>query len=260
MNSKASREIVAPGLDAESSGSSDEEGNKKSGRFVNPLSKPKKIIDMDAEMSEGSWSSDNASADGNKKDKKDKSKLGKRKRGADADDDDVKGFFNTDTFAEVPADHPGNNEDGYESMDSTGIAEMRILAKKMLRKKERSEILDATYNRYSFHEDPKTLPTWFVEDEGKNYWRHHQPTKEEVVAEKEEIKAYNARTSKKVEQAKNRKKKRMQKAMDKIKQKANVVADQDINERSKMKQIMRMYAKEREKQKEETKYVFNRSF
>ena len=38
------------------------------------------------------------------------------------------------------------------------------------------------------------------------------------------------------------------------------MADQDINERSKMKQIMRMYSKEKEKQKEEKKYVVNRSF
>ena len=34
-------------------------------------------------------------------------------------------------------------------MDSNEMAEVRILAKKMLRKKERSEILDSTYNRYS---------------------------------------------------------------------------------------------------------------
>lgn len=42
-------------------------------------------------------------------------------------------------------------------------------------------------------------------------------TKQEIAQEKEEIKAYNARPSKKVEQAKNRKKKRLAKAMDKIK-------------------------------------------
>jgi hypothetical protein len=50
-------------------------------------------------------------------------------------------------------------------MDSNEMAEVRILAKKMLRKKERSEILDSTYNRYSFNENPDTLPSWFIEDE-----------------------------------------------------------------------------------------------
>ena len=43
--------------------------------------------------------------------------------------------------------------------------------------------------------------------------------------EKEEIKAYNARPSKKVEEAKNRKKKRLVKAMQKVRSKAQVIAD-----------------------------------
>ncbi len=110
-------------------------------------------------------------------------------------------------------------------MDSEEIAETRILAKKMLRKKQRTELLDATYNRYSFHENPADLPSWFVEDEGKHYYRRYNPTKEEIAAEKLEIKAYNARPSKKVEEAKARKKKRLVKAMQKIKTKAQVIAD-----------------------------------
>jgi AdoMet-dependent rRNA methyltransferase SPB1 len=105
-------------------------------------------------------------------------------------------------------------------MDSDEMAETRILAKKMLRKKQRSELLDATYNRYSFHENPTELPSWFVEDEGKHYYRRYNATKEEIAAEKEEIKVYNARPSKKVEEAKSRKKKRLVKAMQKIKTKA----------------------------------------
>lgn len=42
----------------------------------------------------------------------------------------------------MPANDPGTLQAGYESMDSTEIAETRALAKKMLRKKQRSEILD----------------------------------------------------------------------------------------------------------------------
>jgi len=40
-----------------------------------------------------------------------------------------------------------------------------VLAKKMLRKKQRTELLDSTYNRYSFHEPTSDLPNWFVTDE-----------------------------------------------------------------------------------------------
>jgi len=123
-------------------------------------------------------------------------------------------------------------------MDSDDIAATRILARKMLRKKARTEIIEGSYNRYSVHEDPNSLPSWFVEDEAKHrFCERLRPTKEEMAAEKEAIKAYNARPSKKVEQAKARKKKRLVKAMDKIKKKAQVIADQDINEASKMKQI-----------------------
>ena len=92
------------------------------------------------------------------------------------------------------------------------------------------------------------------------YCERLQATKEEMEAEKEAIKAYNARPSKKVEQAKARKKKRLAKAMNKIKKKAQVIADQDINEASKMKQIQKLYRKEKEKHKEEKQYVLNRSF
>ena len=162
---------------------------------------------------------------------------------------------------EVPANDPGAKKDGYESMDSDDIAATRILARKMLRKKARNEIIDASFNRYATHEDPSTLPSWFVEDEAKHrFCERLQPTKEEMALEKEAIKAYNARPSKKVEQAKNRKKKRLAKAMAKIKKKAQVIADQDINEKSKMKQIQKMFAKEKEKHKEEKSYVVNRSF
>jgi len=96
----------------------------------------------------------------------------------------------------------------------------------MLRKKARNEIIDSSYNRYVRHEDPSTLPSWFVEDEAKHmYCERLQPTKDEMAAEKEALKAYNARPSKKVEEAKARKKKRLAKAMNKIKKKATVIAD-----------------------------------
>ena len=39
-----------------------------------------------------------------------------------------------------------------------------------------------------------------------------------------------------------------------------MIADQDINEASKMKQIQKMYRKEKEKHKETKSYVVNRTF
>ena len=43
-------------------------------------------------------------------------------------------------------------------MDSDTMAETRALAKVMLRKKARIEIIDATYNRFVTHEDKVSAP------------------------------------------------------------------------------------------------------
>ena len=115
------------------------------------------------------------------------------------------------------------------------MAETRALAKLMLRKKARNQILDSTYNRYSNFDDPSVLPKWFLEDEAKHYKPNLPITKEEAAEEKRILKEYNARPSKKVAEAKARKKRRLAKAMQKVKQKASLIAEQDIKEGTKMR-------------------------
>jgi len=140
------------------------------------------------------------------------------------------------------------------------MAETRALAKVMLRKKARTEIIDATYNRYANFDDESVLPSWFMEEEKRHYRPNLPVTKEMVAEEKKILKAYNERPSKKVTEAKARKKKRLAKAMNKIKQKAQVIAEQDINEGSKMRQIQKLYTKEKTKMKEDKKYVVSKNF
>ena len=260
---KQEDEKIPEGRDVESSGESDDEGEKKS-LFVNPLAKKSgKSGDESEEWSDDDYSEGGTRQTASKKEKaaKKDTVLGKRKRKGSIDN--IQDFFKNETIEEVPANDPGTKEhqDGYESMDSEDIAATRILARKMLRKKARNELMDASYNRYTVHEDPNTLPSWFVEDEAKHrFCERLQPTKEEMALEKEAIKAFNARPSKKVEQAKARKKKRLAKAMQKIKKKATIIADQDINEASKMKQIQKLYKKEKDKHQETKNYVVNRAF
>ena len=82
------------------------------------------------------------------------------------------------------------------------------------------------------------LPDWFVEDESRHYQSNnvHLITKDMVADEKRFLKAYNERPSKKVQEAKARKKKRLAKAMSKIKNKATVIAEQaEMTEGNKMK-------------------------
>jgi AdoMet-dependent rRNA methyltransferase SPB1 len=155
-------------------------------------------------------------------------------------------------FEIVPAEPVRNEEDSSSSSDESDEseddlddykkAEVLAYAKKMLRKKQREQILDDAYNKYMF--DDEGLPNWFVEDEK----RHTQPmkpvTREEVAAMRAQFKEIDARPSKKVAEAKARKKRVAMKKLDKARQKADAVADQnDINERSKRKMIDQIYRK-----------------
>jgi len=131
-----------------------------------------------------------------------------------------------------------DKDGGYSSMDSEDMAETRALAKVMLRKKNRGIIMDSTYNRYAVHEDKASLPDWFVEDEARHFRPNnvHLVTKEMIAEERKFLKEYNERPSKKVQEAKARKKKRLGKAMNKIKNKATIIAEQsEMSEGSKMK-------------------------
>jgi AdoMet-dependent rRNA methyltransferase SPB1 len=189
-----------------------------------------------------------------KKESKKSKLLGKRKSREDEDHND---FFANKEIEIVPQE---KFDEGYSSMDSDEMAETRALAKVMLRKKARTEILDSTYSRFSTHEDKAQLPNWFVEDEARHFKPIIPITKEMIAEEKALLKAYNERPSKKVTEAKARKKKHLAKAMNKVKTKAQVIIETDINEGSKMRQIEKLYKKEKSKMKEEKEYVVNRNF
>ncbi|KAK8626806.1 hypothetical protein V6N13_134436 [Hibiscus sabdariffa] len=151
-----------------------------------------------------------------------------------------------DDFEIVPAPATDSSDDSSsDDSDDDDVetkAEILACAKKMLRKKQRDQILDDAYNKYMFDDDG--LPKWFIDEEK----RHRQPikpvTKEEIAAMRAQFKEINARPAKKVAEAKARKKRIAMKKLDKVRQKANSISDQaDISERSKRKQIEQLYKK-----------------
>jgi AdoMet-dependent rRNA methyltransferase SPB1 len=83
-------------------------------------------------------------------------------------------------------------------MDSDAIAETVAIAKEMLRKKRREEIIDSSYNRYAFDDEKNSLPIWFKEDEDKHSRPQLPVTREMINAEKERMKEFNLKTPKKV--------------------------------------------------------------
>ena len=150
-----------------------------------------------------------------------------------------------------------SENDGYNSDDK---AEIRAIAKKMLRKKERLKILNSSYNRYAFEDDGK-VPKWFLEEESKHNKPQKPITKAEVLAEKEYLKKITVRMPKKVLEAKARKRNRLNKRLQKIKKQAENIASQDeYTELSKVKQIEKLYKREINRSKDKKKYIISRSW
>ncbi|KAG6605073.1 hypothetical protein SDJN03_02390, partial [Cucurbita argyrosperma subsp. sororia] len=171
------------------------------------------------------------------KKEREKSKTSTNARETDKEDD---GFEVVPAPATDSSDDSSSDESEDEDPDTK--AEILACAKKMLRKKQREQILDDAYNKYMF--DDTGLPSWFLDEER----RHRQPikpiTKEEVAAMKAQFKEIDARPAKKVAEAKARKKRVAMKKLEKVRKKANSISDQaDISDRSKRKMIDQLYKK-----------------
>lgn len=156
-----------------------------------------------------------------------------------------------DDFEIVPREPPKSARDSDSDSDSSSDdddmdddtkAEVLAYAKKMLRKKQREQILDDAYQKYMF--DDEGLPVWFLEEEKRHRQLNKPVTKEEVEAMKAQFRDIDARPSKKVAEAKARKKRAAFKQLEKARKKADAISDQtDITEYSKRKMIDRLYKK-----------------
>ncbi|CAN6914643.1 unnamed protein product [Brassica oleracea] len=195
--------------------------------------------------------------------KKNLSKAEKKKKKAKAsvlsDQTSLASSKKEDDFEIVPT--PVTDSDSDSSSDDDDVhtkAEILACAKKMLRKKQREEMLDDAYNKYMYA-DEGFLPKWFLDDEKQ----HRQPmkpvTKEEINAMKAQFREINARPAKKVAEAKARKKRAAAKRLEKVRKKANVISDTtDISDRSKDKMIDKLYKKAAEPRKPKKELVVSK--
>ena len=88
-------------------------------------------------------------------------------------------------------------------MTPAAQAEVRALARKWLQgKSAQHSILEAAYNRYAFNDgDSATgaaLPRWFRDDEAKHMMPAAAVSRAEVAAERDALRAIDARPLKKV--------------------------------------------------------------
>ncbi|KAG0715579.1 pre-rRNA processing protein FTSJ3 [Chionoecetes opilio] len=138
-------------------------------------------------------------------------------------------------------------------LDPVGLA----LATKMIHsKKAKRDIMDAGWNRY-MNGDEDDLPDWFSKDEKKFNTMQVVVDREDLNMYRDRNKDVNARTIKKVVEAKARKKRRVKKRMDKARKKSdNVVNNADMSEREKAQEVKNLYKKAMTPlKKKDTSYV-----
>jgi len=142
------------------------------------------------------------------------------------------------------------------------MAEAMVLGQMLVRKNARQKLEDGGYNRHTFND--KGLPEWFLDDERKynNQTEYGVELPEQMVSQaREQLKMINSRTIKKVAEAKARKKRRMDRALTKVRKKANAVAEKsDLTEREKAKEVEKLYKKKITQKKESKKLIVGRRF
>ncbi|KAH8092714.1 RNA methyltransferase [Aureococcus anophagefferens] len=130
-----------------------------------------------------------------------------------------------------------------DSEDDDDKAETLALATMMLRKSKAKELVDASYNRYAWN-DPKDLPSWFLDDE-KRHYRPQLPIKPALLAEmKQRFQNLAAKPIAKVAEARARKKTRADARLKAAKRKAEAVAnDPDMSAGRKLKEVEKAMAR-----------------
>uniref|UniRef100_A0A672UAB9 pre-rRNA processing protein FTSJ3 n=1 Tax=Strigops habroptila TaxID=2489341 RepID=A0A672UAB9_STRHB len=141
-------------------------------------------------------------------------------------------------FEVVPIENPVKRA---RVLDAEGLALGSVIATS---KKAKRDLIDDSFNRYSFNEDEGELPSWFTEEEQQHRRRQVPVDRQTVEAYRQRWREINARPIKKVAEAKARKKRRMLKKMEQMKKKAEAVVNTvDISEREKVAQLRRIYKK-----------------
>lgn len=129
----------------------------------------------------------------------------------------------------------------FEDYNPDELAEDLAIAKKMLRKKDRMDIIDQGINRYNYLEKPEDLPDWFVEDERKHTVLNMPITKEEVLEEKMRLRALNTMQPRKIMEAKIRKKNKLVRELKRFKDKAeDIFQTEGLDGKTKMREIEKM--------------------
>ncbi|XP_030041927.1 pre-rRNA 2'-O-ribose RNA methyltransferase FTSJ3 [Microcaecilia unicolor] len=154
-------------------------------------------------------------------------------------------------FEVVPIEHTVKKA---RILDPEGLALGTVIATS---KKATRDLMDGSFNRYTFNEEDEELPEWFMEEEKKHRMKQLPVDRKMVEEYRQRWRELNARPIKKVAEAKARKKRRMLKKLEQAKKKAEAVVNTvDVSEREKVAQLRSIYKKAGlGKEKREITYV-----
>lgn len=140
-----------------------------------------------------------------------------------------------------------------EGLGPVGLA----LATKMIHsKKAKRDIMDAAWNRYMYG-DEDDLPHWFMADEKRYNQLRIEVEPSDLRMYRERDVDVNAKSIKKVVEAKARKQRRVKRRMDKAKKKAEVITNnEELSQREKASEVNKLYKKAMTPlKKKDTEYV-----
>ncbi|KAJ1168332.1 hypothetical protein NDU88_000258 [Pleurodeles waltl] len=111
-------------------------------------------------------------------------------------------------------------------------------------KKKKRDLIDGSFNRYTFNDEEDELPDWFATEEKKHRVKQVPVDRKLADEYRQRWKELNARPIKKVAEAKARKKRRMLKKQEQARKKAEAVVNTvDISEKEKAAQLRGIYKK-----------------
>uniref|UniRef100_A0A1I7VID2 Putative rRNA methyltransferase n=1 Tax=Loa loa TaxID=7209 RepID=A0A1I7VID2_LOALO len=121
--------------------------------------------------------------------------------------------------------------------------------------KTRRDLEDWGWNRYTNNDEG--LPEWFVEDEKKHFRKELPVSKDRVEFYKNRMRDINARTIKKVAEAKARKKKRRDRKLQMAKKRAEgIIESENMEQAEKVREIRKLYRKTASSIKEKKKVTY----
>eukprot|EP01050_Picozoa_sp_SAG11_P010499 SAG11_NODE_1054_length_6018_cov_2.481250_2_plen_268_part_00 len=167
------------------------------------------------------------------------------------DEDEFEAEPTTFDGSDAESESEAESDSADEGYDSDEKAMVGALAPLMLRKKTREELIDSGYNRHAHNDDQSILPKWFLEDEQKHCRPNLPITKEEANRIRDEQREIDNRPIKKVAEARARKKRKTSRSADKVRAKAEAIAEaDDVSAKAKNRAIEKLNRAAKQKKPE----------